>query len=273
MTFIQLMASLLIYLLIACTNGNYNVGIFNNVIEKVKYAMTYNMDVESTYSRVIECINNNFTYKLFESEENSIYEIPQENTITDESGISTSEPMNEEVANEQEIIEEQNNENTITEVTEIKAEGGAEEDTSSYSQMEIDANEINSKYVFIKPLEGQVSSRFGIRNPTSPNVPKYHTGIDVATAVGTEIKASIAGEVKLVSSVGDYGKHVKILTDDDIITLYAHCSEINVKEGDIVYQGQIIALSGNTGNSTGPHLHFEIQKSGRVVNPEYILEF
>jgi len=279
LVFIQLIASLIIYLSIAGVNSTTSPESSNDILEKVKYIMSYNMDVEATYNQTIDYINNNFTYKLFENEENAI----EDNNIVDNTAqqsvveneiVKSNETLTNTTDNiivQEEVVENGFVDNTINQ--EIQAEGGAEEDTSSYSQMEIDANEIKSNYSFIKPLEGTISSRFGIRNPTSPNVPTYHTGIDFAVVVGTEIKAAVAGEVKLVSSQGDYGKHVKVLTGEDIITLYAHCSEIKVKEGDIVQQGQVIALSGNTGNSTGPHLHFEIRKLDRVVNPEYVLQF
>ena len=76
----------------------------------------------------------------------------------------------------------------------------------------------------------------------------------------------------LVSEEGDYGKHLKV-QDGDIVTLYAHCSEILVKEGQSVEKGEKIAKVGSTGNSTGPHLHFEIRYQNRYVNPQEIFEF
>jgi len=78
--------------------------------------------------------------------------------------------------------------------------------------------------------------------------------------------------VILVSSKGDYGKHIKIQTDN-IQTLYAHCSKILVKENDIIESGQEIAKVGSTGNSTGPHLHFEIRYENRFIDPSRIIDF
>lgn len=80
------------------------------------------------------------------------------------------------------------------------------------------------------------------------------------------------GIVELASSEGDYGNHLKI-TNNDVMTLYAHCKKLYVSEGDVIKQGQQIAEVGATGNVTGSHLHFEIRKEGRYVNPEYILSF
>ena len=141
---------------------------------------------------------------------------------------------------------------------------------SSLSQMELDANYIKETLSFIKPLSGVITSRFGNRNPTTETVPKYHTGIDIATDTGTVIVAATEGIVSVVSSEGDYGNHVKIL-NGNIMTLYAHCNKIYVNEGDAITQGQSIAEVGATGNVTGPHLHFEIRLEDRIVDPEYVL--
>lgn len=153
--------------------------------------------------------------------------------------------------------------------------GGSEKEKSketNLSQMEIDANEIKSKYKLIKPIQGTVTSRYGKRNPTTATVPKNHTGIDIAANVGTVIYAALDGVVKIASSEGDYGIHLRI-EKDDVAIYYAHCSKLYVKEGENVKQNQPIAEVGATGNVTGPHLHFEIRKNERYVNPDMVLKF
>ena len=153
--------------------------------------------------------------------------------------------------------------------------GGAEEEKkeeTNLSQMEIDANEIKSKYKLIKPIQGTITSRYGKRNPTTATVPKNHTGIDIAANVGTVIYAALDGVVKIASSEGDYGNHLRI-EKDDVAIYYAHCNKLYVKEGEYVKQNQPIAEVGATGNVTGPHLHFEIRKNERYVNPDMVLEF
>ena len=80
------------------------------------------------------------------------------------------------------------------------------------------------------------------------------------------------GTVTLASEEGEYGKHIDI-TNGDVLTRYAHCSKLLVKEGQKVKQGDKIAEVGSTGKSTGPHLHFEIRRNNRTINPEYILNF
>ena len=138
--------------------------------------------------------------------------------------------------------------------------------------MEIDANYIKEKYSLAKPITGTITSRYGTRNPTTASVPKNHTGIDIAAKTGTVIYAALDGVVKISSSEGDYGKHLRI-EKDDIAIYYAHCSKLYVKKGDTVQKGDAIAEVGATGNSTGPHLHFEIRREERYINPDLILEF
>ena len=99
-----------------------------------------------------------------------------------------------------------------------------------------------------------------------------HSGIDLGVVVGTTVLAAMEGTVTVVSNEGEYGTHVKIV-NKDVTTIYAHCSKILVKKGAKIKKGQKIALSGNTGNTTGPHLHFEIRRDERTVNPALILNF
>ena len=144
--------------------------------------------------------------------------------------------------------------------------------TSSMSEMELDIQNLRAAYTFINPLNGIVSSEFGARESKYQNVNGYHTGIDIAAENGTPIVASMQGIVEEVSNEGDYGKHLKIRCNN-VSTLYAHCSKIFVKEGQIVAMGQKIANVGSTGNSTGPHLHFEIRVDSRFVDPAKIINF
>lgn len=75
-----------------------------------------------------------------------------------------------------------------------------------------------------------------------------------------------------VADINTYGKYIKYKVDNDYTVLYAHCSEILIKEGDLVKQGQILAKSGNTGMSTGPHLHYSIWHKGELLNPKLFLK-
>jgi len=115
---------------------------------------------------------------------------------------------------------------------------------------------------FSKPTSrGTLSSRFGTRWG------RRHEGIDIAVPVGTAVKAADGGVVVFAGYKGDYGYLVIIDHGANMQSYYAHLSKILVSKGDKVYKGQHIANSGNTGRSTGPHLHFEIRKNGVPVNP------
>ena len=146
-----------------------------------------------------------------------------------------------------------------------------EETTKELSQSEQDIINVKNTTTFIKPIEGIISSKYGQRDTATGRVPKNHTGTDIAANLGTKIKSASDGEVVLASEEGDYGKHLKIQIGE-VSIIYAHCNNLYVKQGDKVTQGQEIAEVGSTGNSTGPHLHFEIRISERTVDPQSILE-
>ena len=114
---------------------------------------------------------------------------------------------------------------------------------------------------FIMPAKGRLSSPFGSRWG------RLHRGIDIAASTGTPIYASDRGVVVCAEYKNSYGNLVKIDHKNGFVTYYAHCSELLVNEGEIVTQGQMIAKVGNTGNSTGPHCHFEIQKNSEPQDP------
>jgi murein DD-endopeptidase MepM/ murein hydrolase activator NlpD len=100
----------------------------------------------------------------------------------------------------------------------------------------------------------------------------YNGGIDWAVASGTKIKASQAGKVALVrKDATGYGTHVRIQHDDGYLTIYGHMMDFAVKAGDTVNAGDVIGRSDNTGNSTGPHLHFELRKNNVAIDPAGLL--
>lgn len=121
---------------------------------------------------------------------------------------------------------------------------------------------------YIKPLSGgRKSSGFGPRKAPTKGASTYHKGQDWATPVGTPIYASCGGTVAKAGWGSGYGYVVYINHPDGRQTRYAHLSKVLVKVGDTVKQGEKIALSGNTGISSGPHLHFEMLINGKQVNP------
>jgi murein DD-endopeptidase MepM/ murein hydrolase activator NlpD len=95
-----------------------------------------------------------------------------------------------------------------------------------------------------------------------------HSGIDIGgVGYGSKVLASDDGQVMTSGYSSSYGNYVVISHGNGFSTLYAHLSKRSVKEGDKVQKGQVLGLTGSTGNSTGPHLHFEIRKDGATVNP------
>lgn len=234
-------------------------------------------------------INFSQIYSVISSKVSEIYNNINKSEQQDEnSNNGTGDGQNEETSND--ASNEQSEETRVNQEEDIKNNdeniGGAEEiltttetsnsetsgnETNELSQMEQDANYIKSTISFIKPVNGTISSAFGLRNPTTATVPKNHTGTDIAAETGTKIVSATDGTVILSSTTGDYGNHLKIQIND-VIIVYAHCNKLYVNEGDTIKQGQEIAEVGSTGNTTGPHLHFEVRYQDRYVDPQLILE-
>ena len=136
------------------------------------------------------------------------------------------------------------------------------------AQVGIESFEDSPRFIF--PVEGEITSEYGERiHPVFKTV-RMHTGIDIDAAIGTPIKSSAAGTVTTVGEDETNGKYVSIRSGKyDVI--YAHCYKITVKEGQKVQQGEIIGETGDTGITSGPHLHFEIQEAGKPVSPMEML--
>lgn len=119
--------------------------------------------------------------------------------------------------------------------------------------------------VFQWPAAGRITSPFGYRHIFGSV--SFHSGVDIANSPGTAIKASDGGTVSFAGRKGSYGNLVIIRHGNGRETYYGHCSSILVKQGDRVYQGQMIAKMGSTGRSTGSHLHFEVRMNQVAVDP------
>lgn len=112
-----------------------------------------------------------------------------------------------------------------------------------------------------------ISSYFGQRNTEIKGASTNHQGIDIAVPIGTSVLSAAAGTVSKVTYNASRGNYVEVTHSNGFTTIYQHLSKANVKVGDTVTQGQTIALSGNTGVSSGAHLHFEVKQNGNAVNP------
>jgi murein DD-endopeptidase MepM/ murein hydrolase activator NlpD len=122
------------------------------------------------------------------------------------------------------------------------------------------------------PVEGFLSSPFGVRSSAYSGRGEFHKGLDLRARMGTPVVAPAKGIVSLAGGDGAYGLSVEVQHSRTISTNYAHLSRILAREGQQVKRGDIIGFVGNTGRSTGPHLHYEVKLNGVQVNPmRYIL--
>ncbi|MCL6730175.1 M23 family metallopeptidase [Sphingomonas hankyongi] len=117
------------------------------------------------------------------------------------------------------------------------------------------------------PVSGQVTSRFGNRFHPILGHERFHKGVDLRAAAGTPIVAAADGKVVSAGWHGGYGNQVRVMHNGGLETTYGHMSRIAAWAGEAVRRGQVIGYVGSTGLSTGPHLHYEVLKNGRPVNP------
>jgi flagellar protein FlgJ len=119
---------------------------------------------------------------------------------------------------------------------------------------------------------GRQSSEYGFRMHPIHNERRFHAGLDIAAPEGREIRAVQRGTVTFAGRHRGFGNMVELTHPDGVVTRYAHASRLHVREGDTVDVGETIADVGSTGQSTGPHLHFEVRERGHTINPETYLE-
>ena len=241
---IQIIVCIAIYMIIYAIQ-NSEMVFSKDFVEKANAILSYDTNFNEIYEKAKEQLLKMSPTK--ENENQGIGGASEENTSQEEQGT-------------QETNEEQTNQNSAIQPEE-----------KQLSQEEQDINNVKSTTTFLKPIDGVVSSKFGYRETATGAVPKNHTGTDIAANAGTKIKSATDGEIVLASEEGDYGKHLKVQIGE-VSIIYAHCNQLYVKQGEHVKQGQEIAEVGSTGNSTGPHLHFEVRYQERVVNPQKILE-
>ncbi len=153
-----------------------------------------------------------------------------------------------------------------TSLSSSKTSGNNKADSKSVSTVAA-VKPLEAENTIVSPVNGWYSSYYGYRtNPITGNN-TLHTGIDIAAAQGTKIKAAYSGVVRKVGEDSRSGKYLYLTHSDGSETLYCHCSKILAEEGAVIRQGETVALVGSTGWSTGPHLHFEIHKNGERLDP------
>ena len=164
------------------------------------------------------------------------------------------------------------NEKTTKALEEIQIDDLEVAKENTVEKLNIDTTEsiadINGIKVATLPVTGTISSRYGVSSKIRVST---HTGLDIAATTGTPIKVVADGTITFAAYSGSYGYLVKVEHGNGVETWYGHTSKMLVKEGQAVKAGNTIALVGSTGNSTGPHLHFEVRINGEHVNPQKYL--
>lgn len=160
-----------------------------------------------------------------------------------------------------------------TTVQDVAEETKAAEDAYAVQNPEAVEMELESSDdTAVMPVIGTVTSDYGTREHPVYSGESFHSGRDIAADEGDPVYAVLDGEVTGAGEAEMAGKYLKLLHADGTETLYCHCSKLIAGAGDKVKKGDIIALVGQTGLATGPHLHFEYHKDGRASDPEEILE-
>ena len=150
----------------------------------------------------------------------------------------------------------------VKQVTVAKASSGSGSFSTSRNMSQ---STVSLGVSLIKPITGTISSRFGASSSIRSGA---HTGLEIASSTGSPIKAAASGKVTFAGWKGSYGNLLVITHSNGVQTYYGHCSKLYVSSGQTVSQGQTVAAVGSTGNSTGPHLHFEIRVNGVAYNPQ-----
>ncbi len=141
---------------------------------------------------------------------------------------------------------------------------------NAYAGLEVPATHDIDVTGFVVPVKGKLTSPYGWR----ARFGRMHRGVDLNLNVGDSVVSAFDGKVRLVKyEAGGYGHYIVVRHDNGLETVYGHLSRTLVRPGQRVRAGQLIAKGGNTGRSTGPHLHFETRFMGLAVNPEAIIDF
>ncbi len=227
--------------------------------------------LDSIKSAYFDNLQRNFVIELKENGAGVFNNTPA--TASSESTDEPTEATSQSATNESKTSKA--TEKTTDKLTaEIKATGGADysvsDETDIPDNVSVNSYILNQK-MFL-PATGEITSPFGVRTHPIDGVLRFHAGVDIADDTGTPIYSAFDGTV----IVADYdqwnGYYIKIIHDNEIMTVYCHCNKLLVKNGDLVKAGQKIAEMGSTGSSTGPHLHFELRINNKSYDPETALK-
>lgn len=229
----------------------------DEIIEKIKTSNTI-----ITYKYYEVALNNETkTYvKTLQEAEEVVNEIKSEFS---EDGLELDLQINEKYTESMEKID-----TNSLEIATINVENAAKEIKQEKEKEEEEKNSlaiINDVKIAVLPVTGRITSRYGEKSSLRRST---HTGLDIACVTGTDIKVVSGGTVSFAGKKGSYGNLIIVDHGNGVETWYGHCSKLYAKVGQTVEAGDIIAAVGSTGNSTGPHLHFEIRINGTCANPQ-----
>lgn len=225
----------------------------NDVIEKLKTA-----DTVITYKYYEVALNNETKsyVKTLEEAKKVVNEIKEE--FADDN-LELNLQINEKYTESIENVDTNN-----LEVATASVENAAKEIKEENENKDALAI-VNNIKLSVLPVTGRITSRYGERSSLRRST---HTGLDIACTTGTDIKVVSNGTVTFSGKKGSYGNLIIVDHGNGVETWYGHCSKLYEKVGNTVNAGDVIAAVGSTGNSTGPHLHFEIRINGECVNPQ-----
>jgi len=231
-------------LLVSVIIKNIDSPVTNYCKEKIKGMLSYNVDIKSVFGSIDGFLENARNNREGANEDSIVKE-------------DNDKPKKYENVEEDDMYVKAVESISTTDETEIKTESLDKKDT--------DSQDFDNS--FIIPVGGIIGALHGERIYTAEGAEEIHQGIDIKALKGTPIKAAAKGEVIETGESQAYGKYIKIKHGEEIISIYAHCSELLVNKGQSVAKGEAIAKVGNTGTSQEPHLHFEVWEKGNAVNP------
>ena len=175
--------------------------------------------------------------------------------------------MEDKVEAQQALIEQMKYDKATIERKQDEARAASERITRMLQRSGLRNLPVQGSGAMLWPLAGEITSDFGWRTHPISGAQSFHSGIDIGGDYGEPIYAAQAGTVEYAGWISGYGNAVIINHGGGISTLYGHCQALLVSTGQSVAQGELIAECGSTGNSTGPHCHFEVRVNGEPVNP------
>lgn len=243
----------LIILIIAFAVKNINSPLALTVQDKIKYVLT----ADSNIGELMASLEKTFSEAWNSKSINGSTSATDGQSTGETSGL-TSETSS--AAEDKTQTSGLNNSGTTSSDASVLPDSDAANDS-------IPASSTDGILMVTAPVKGTLSSAFGERTDPVTGTVKMHEGIDIEADKGKSVAAALAGTVMEAGSSKSYGNYIKIKHQGNLVTVYAHCSKINVTKGQTVKQGEIIAEVGSTGLALGDHLHFEVWSNGKAVNP------